>query len=509
MNITLIRPPAYSVGLMGTQRVPYLGIAYIAAAAKAAGHSVDIIDMCGEDIDRTDVILGKYIAYGLSFQSLNDRLKPSKVIGFTCMFSQDWVFNCELIQYVHKLSPESIFVAGGEHISAIPDYCLKDCPELDICVIGEGEDIFTHLLSKIQNIDSWYEIKGIAFRGANGEIHRTPRAERINDINSLPIPAWDLTPMENYLSRGLTYHIQRGRTIPMLASRGCPYRCTFCSNNNMWGNPWMPRNPKLVVDEMEDYIRRYSAANFVFSDLTAVVRKDSIVELCNEILNRKLDITWQLPTLRTESINKETLQLMYEAGCRELDFAIESGSRKVLSSVKKGNMPEKMVSLIRDGLSVGMNLSINMVLGLPGEGYRDFLKSYIMAMKLAFIGLQEINAFPFIPYPGSRLFYDFIEKGKVRLEDRYFLDLFGYADLARAVSWSEKFSPRMLAFMRLFLMTSFYFLMLISHPGRIVRMITNAIRGVSTTKLEGVVKRVLKNIKIYYFRNKGYAKKNS
>lgn len=509
MNITLIRPPAYSVGLMGAQRVPYLGIAYIAAAARAAGHSVDIIDMCGEDIDRTDVILGKYITYGLSFQSLNDRLKPSKVIGFTCMFSQDWVFNRQLIQYVHELSPESIFVAGGEHISAIPDYCLKDCPELDICVIGEGEDIFTRLLSKIKSGDSWYELSGLVFRGANGEIHRTPRAERIKDINGLPIPAWDLTPMENYLSRGLTYHIQRGRTIPMLASRGCPYRCTFCSNNSMWGNPWMPRNPKLVADEMEDYIRRYSATNFVFSDLTAVVRKDSIVELCNEILNRRLDITWQLPTLRTESMDRETLQLMYEAGCRELDFAIESGSKRILSSVKKGNMPEKMVSLIKDGLSVGMNLSINMVLGLPGEGYRDFLKSHIMAMKLAFIGLQEINAFPFIPYPGSKLFYDFIKMGKVRLEDRYFLDLFGYADLSRAVSWSEKFSPRMLAFMRLFMMSSFYLLMLISHPGRIVRMLINTIRGVSTTKLEGVIKRVLKNIKIYYFRNKDYAKKNT
>lgn len=497
MHVTLIRPPSYSVGLMGAQRVPYLGVAYIAATAREAGHAVDIIDMCGEDIDRTDVIHGRYVSYGMPNSLLQQRMKPSSVIGITCMFSQDWVFHHELIQYIRKLSPDSIIVAGGEHISAVADYCLKDCPELDVCVIGEGEHIFIHLLSVIEKGGSWADVLSLVYRDKKSkEICHTTRTNRIDDIDSIPLPAWDLIPMENYLSRGLNYHIQRGRTIPMLASRGCPYKCTFCSNTNMWGNLWRARNPKLVVDEMEYYIKKYSANNFVFSDLTAVVRKDKIIGLCNEILNRNLNITWQLPTLRTEVLGYDVLKLMYQAGCRELDFAIESGSKSVLASINKKNNPEKVFSLIKDALSVGFNLSTNIILGLPKEEIRDFIKTYLLVMKLAITGLQEINAFPFIPYPGSKLFREFVDSGKLQINDKYFLDLFGYADLGKAVSWSEKFSPRTLSLMRLFLMSSFYSFMFISHPRRIIQMVVNSMRGVSTTKFEGVVKRVLKNVKV-------------
>ncbi len=507
MQITLIRPPSYSAGLMGAQLVPYLGVAYIAASARDAGHVVDIVDMCGEDIDRTEIIHGRHVSYGMPLSVLKTRIKPSKVVGITSMFSQDWVFHRELIQHIRKLIPDSIIVAGGEHISAVADYCLKDCPELDVCVIGEGEQIFTHFLSVIENSGSWTDVPGLVYRDKKTkEICHTHRANRIMNIDSIPLPAWDLMPMENYLSRGLTYHIQRGRTIPMLASRGCPYKCTFCSNINMWGNLWRARTPKLVVDEMELYVEKYSANNFVFSDLTAVVRKDKIVALCNEILNRRLNITWQLPTLRGESLDYDVLKLMYKAGCRELDFAVESGSESVLISVNKKNSLEKMVSLIKDGLSAGFNLSINIILGLPKEGVGDFIKTYMLVMKLAIMGMQEVNAFPFVPYPGSKLFKEFADSGKLQLNDKYFLDLFGYADLGKAVSWSERFSPKTLSLMRLFLMSSFYSLMFVSHPRRIVRLVINSMRGVSTTKLEGVLKRILRNIKAS--QGKKYARKD-
>lgn len=503
MHITLIRPPAYSVGVMGAQLVPFLGITYIVAAARDAGNIVDIVDMCGEDIEHTEIVHAKYVAYGMPFSALDKRLKPSEVIGFTCMFSQDWVFHRELIRYVRKLSPGSIIVAGGEHISALPEYCLDDCSELDICVVGEGEEVFVKLLDVLRNKGKLSDVPSLVYRLSEKEVYcRTPRARRIKDIDKIPFPAWDLTPMENYLSRELNYHIRRGRTIPMLATRGCPYKCTFCSNSNMWGSPWIARNPQLVVDEMEYYINRYTANNFVFSDLTTVVTRKSIVNLCNEIINRKIDITWQLPTLRTEVLDRNVLELMYQVGCRELDFAIESGSKNVLGSVNKRNDPEKITSLIKDGLDVGMNLSVNIVLGLPQEKLRDFLKTYWLVIKLALIGLQELNVFPFTPYPGSKLFEEFLEDKKIKLNDEYFLSLFGYADLGRAVSWSQHFGPKTLSFMRLVLLVSFYSLMFISHPVRFVYLIIDTGRGIPTTKLEGVLNRVFKNVRIY-FSHKG------
>jgi len=482
---------------MGPQLVPYLGIVYVGAALRAAGHSVEIIDMCGEDVDRSEVVDGRYVQYGIPFSSLDRRLTQPDAIGFTCMFSQDWPFHRRLIQYVRKLCPQSLIMAGGEHITSLPEYSLADCPELDICVLGEGEETSARLLAAIAAKKDFSEVPGLAYRNpTDGKICRTPRAVRIKDIDQLSTPAWDLVPLENYLVRGLNYHLQRGRTMPMLASRGCPYQCTFCSNTKMWGAPWIARSPQLVVDEMADYIHRYRAENFVFSDLTAVMTKENIINLCQEIINRKINITWQLPTLRTEAVDRHILELMYQAGCRELDFAIESASPDVLASVKKRNDPQKIAALIQDGLSVGMNLSTNIVIGLPAEGWRDFFRTYALLMKMAVWGLQEVNVFPFVPYPGSQLFDEYQRAGKITLSDAYFLGLFGYADLSQAISWSPRFGPRTLSAMRLFMMASFYVLMLLSHPRRLWQLIANAIQGRTTTKLEGVFKRIFMNLRV-------------
>ena len=505
MKITLIRPPAYSVGIMGAQTVPVLGVVYIAAAIRQAGHEVDIIDMCGEDISNTQVVHGKYVQYGMPLEKLDKRLVHSDLIGVSCMFSQDWPFHRELIQYVRVLYPQTPIIAGGEHVSAIPEYCLNDCPELDICICGEGENIFVDLINIIENRSSFHDVPGIVYRSRdNRQIYKTNRASRIKDIDSIPKPAWDLIPLENYLSRGMNYHIKRGRTMPMLATRGCPYKCSFCSNQGMWGASWITRTPQMVADEMEEYIKKYKVKNFVFSDLTAVVSNHCITKLCEEIIARKLDITFQLPTLRTESLDPLLLELMYKAGCRELDFAIESGSKKVLDSVnKKSNLPH-IIKCIKDALKVGMNMSTNIVIGLPLEGWGDFFMTYTMVLRLALTGLQEINVFPFIPYPGSVLFKDYLREGKISLSDEYFLSLFGYGDLGQAVSWSKNFGPRTLSGLRFILLSHFYALMFLSHPARLWRMCRNIATGTITSKLEGVLGRVFKNIKISCRSKKEY-----
>ena len=143
-----------------------------------------------------------------------------------------------------------------------------------------------------------------------------------------------------------------------LESEGIPAMLKFETYFNLNAGVFAPfsiavprefvRDAKMVVDEMEYYIKKYQAENFVFSDLTAVVSKKCIVDLCQEIIDRQLNVTWQLPTLRTEAVDYEVLQLMYEAGCRELDFAIESGSKEVLNSVNKKSDPDKIFALIKN-----------------------------------------------------------------------------------------------------------------------------------------------------------------
>jgi len=275
----------------------------------------------------------------------------------------------------------------------------------------------------------------------------------------------------------------------------------------MWGCPWVPRNARDIVDEMEHYIKEYRADNFVFSDLTAVIKKENIIGLCEEIIQRKIRVTWQLPTLRTEAVDRSVLERMREAGCRDLDFAMESGSRGVLESVRKKNDPEKIFRLIQDGLDAGMNLSTNIIIGLPREGWQDFFQTFRMVSRMAVRGLQELNVFPFIPYPGSELFNDFLRRKKLILSDDYFLNLFGYADLSKAVSWSDRFSPRTLSVMRFVLLSHFYSLMLLTHPRRAWRLVCNALQGRTTTKLEGVLARILRNIKISFRKEHEHAER--
>ncbi len=496
MRISLIRPPSYSTGFMGVQLVPYLGIAYIAASARQSGHSVDIIDMCGEDIDHTERINDKYIAYGMPFHKLKNRIKNTDLIGFTCMFSQDWTFHRELIQYVRSLYKDSILIAGGEHITALPIFCLNDCKALDICVVGEADRVLVDLLYCIEQKKDLASVPSLFYDIDKTGIKHTIRANRTKDIDTLPHPAWDLIPIENYLSRNLNYHIKRGRTLPMLATRGCPFKCDFCSNLNMWSKPWIHRNPKLIVEEMRLYIDRYNVRNFVFSDLSVVVNKQDILAFCTEIINSEMNVTLQFPTLRTEVLDRNLLKLMYRAGCRELDFAIESASSVVLNNINKNNNPKKMASLIKQALNIGFNLSSNIIIGLPKENYFEFLKTYWLIMKLAISGMQEVNVFPFTPYPGSKLFNDYLEYRQIELNDKFFLNLFSYTDLSKSSSFSNNFGPKTLNFLRIFTMSSFYILMFLTHPYRLFKLIKNSIYGKTTTKLENVVNRVINNIKL-------------
>ncbi len=270
----------------------------------------------------------------------------------------------------------------------------------------------------------------------------------------------------------------------------------------MWGNFWIARDHRLVVDEMESYIKRYRVNNFVFNDLSAVLTKDAVVHLCQEMINRKLNITWQLLTLRTEALDRSVLALMRQAGCQHLDFAIESGSKTILNSIGKRNNPKKMISLVKESLKVDINITANIILGLPGESWREFFQTYRLILKLAIVGTQELNVFPFMPYPGSKLFYSFLKDKKIKLNDEYFSNLFGYTDLIILVSWSDHFGPRTLAYMKWFLLINFYGLTFILHPQRLIKLMINLGRGTPSTKLEGVLDRIFKTVKIYFKHEK-------
>ena len=160
--------------------------------------------------------------------------------------------------------------------------------------------------------------------------------QRIKDINNIPLPAWDLFPIDNYLKYEFGSGVNRGRSIPMLSSRGCPFQCTFCSSPEMWTTRYYARDPQLVADEIEYYQKRYDITNVNFNDLTAVLTKKWIIEFCNVILDRKIDFSWQLPSgTRSEAVDFEAAKLLINQAVEIFGYAPESGSPEILTTIKK------------------------------------------------------------------------------------------------------------------------------------------------------------------------------
>ena len=253
------------------------------------------------------------------------------IIGISGMFSSEWNALVPLYKMICKKFKNKFIVAGGEHFTAAPEISMNYLPELNAIALGEGEETIVELVECVSKNGDLNNVSGLFFRKSKTKFVKTSPRVRLRQINDIPWPEWDLIPLEEYLSRGYSYGVNRGRSMPMIASRGCPYSCTFCSNPLMWGTRWVARDVKDLVDEIEHYISKYKITNVDFYDLTAIVKKKWIIEFCEELINRNINITWQLPSgTRSEAIDKDVTPLLYKSGCRNMNYAPESGSKKFL-----------------------------------------------------------------------------------------------------------------------------------------------------------------------------------
>jgi radical SAM superfamily enzyme YgiQ (UPF0313 family) len=477
--IILLRPPVVSSLYTATSPItPPIALAYLTSSLEAAGYEVYPIDALGEDIDRVTIFRDKeYRIRGISVKEILEKIPSNfKWIGISCMFTQDWPFNKELINEIKKTFPDKPIVVGGEHVTAVPEDILNDCPAIDICVLGEGEETIVDIADYFYGIREKIEdIPGIVYRDKNMNILRTKPRRRIKDIENIPRPNWDKFPIENYLNGGYGHGPYKGRTMPILATRGCPFQCTFCSGPRMWGRYYYVRRPADVVDEMEYYIKKYKAQNFDFYDLTAFVRKDWIIEFCHLLKDRNLNIHYSIPSgTRSEALDEEALGLLYETGCKYIAYAAESGSEDILKSIKKRVNLKRMFHSMKIARRKGMKVRCNLIMGFPHERRRDIFKTLFFQLKLAFAGIDEAPLFGFAPYAGSELFYYLRSTGKIpTLDEAYYKSLLVETDITKATGYTEFIGRKELAFYRFVGNILFFGLSYLLFPWRIFRSIRN------------------------------------
>lgn len=501
MQIALIEPPRYysPTSPISTVVIPPLGNAYIAASLEAAGHKVALIDALSPALDRFTPYRSVYLR-GLSISEICAQIpKDTGLIGITCMFSAQWLIVRELIRDAKRLFPGVPIVLGGEHGTGMPDLSMEQAP-LDFIVTGEGEETAVALAKHVEEGLPAKDIPGTIVRTENGRWITNPRRDRMRGIDAIPMPAWHLFDVESYIKFNQPHGASRGRFMPMLATRGCPFKCTFCTSPQMWTQTWIPRNPKLVVDEMEIYMKRYKVTDFHFEDLTAIVRKNWITEFCDTIVQRGLHVTFQLPSgTRSEAVDPETARAMKRAGCHEFSFAPESGDVRVLKAIQKQVKLPDLFRSAKSAMDAGINVGGFFIVGFPEDTYRSILNTYWTIAKCAIYGFSSVNVNPYSPQPNTASFNVLKARGKIgEINDDYFLNLFRFQDLGTdKFSYNDLFSNRQIATLVLIGFGVFYFFYFATRPWRILTLIRDIFTGTSTNKSARALTNLLKDFRSF------------
>ncbi len=478
LMITLINPPGLKLlsGLQMHTPNPPLGLAYIAGAIKDAGLPYTVIDGTGEALDAISRYPGRadLMVQGLSFEEIARRIpERTRVIGLSCMFSALWPLTRDLAARIRARFPDAILVLGGEHATAVPELVLRTSP-FDIVVLGEGEETLVRLVRAVSDGRHWQDLPGIACL-AGGAFRNNGLSARNRKIDDLAWPDWDSFPIEQYIARHQMNGSNLGRSMPLLSTRGCPYQCTFCSSPHMWTTRYIPRDPVQVVDEIEAYKTRYNVVNVDFQDLTAVVKRRWVVAFCRELIGRKLDVTWQMPSgTRCEIFDEEVADLLYRSGCRALAFAPESGSPEILAKIKKQVSLDHMLAAMRVAVRRGFRLSCFMVIGLPDDSPATLRQSLRLVRRMALLGVHDVAITKFVPYPGSELFKRLQREGRIALDDEFFLSPMDFYT-RRSPSYSAHVSTNALYVMMLWMFVNFYVISFACRPFRTARILLKAL----------------------------------
>ena len=267
VRIALVNPP-YPPGVVRHPPSVPIGLGYLAAVAEKNGHAVSVIDCLPVDMDYNE--MKKQVA----------AFDPD-IIGITSTTS---TFPSAL-QAAHVLKescPNALTVLGGPHVTFMDTSTLSECPDVDAVVRREGEETLLDLARCVANEKKLGEVAGITFR-KNGKIVQMPDRPLIQNLDELPFPALKHFPLSKYQIFGKTY-------LPIITSRGCPFRCSFCVSSRMVGNTLRARSPKNVVDELEWLKNVHGAEAFVFYDDILTFDKKRIYDICDEIKNRKIGL---------------------------------------------------------------------------------------------------------------------------------------------------------------------------------------------------------------------------
>lgn len=399
MKISLINPPVdFSVSLgkikkiAATTKMLPLGLAYIAAVARDNGFDLEIIDSYAEDLSIDETIERVFA-------------NNPRVVGISTVTPTvpSVLAIAKGIREKFNGNPPLI-VSGGAHSNIMPGQILST-GLIDVAVRGEGELTFLELLKNIEgNNRDFSLIKGISY-SKMGEIFHNADRNYIDNLDSLPYPAYELLKMNLY-SAPLHWLVAEP-AYQMIISRGCPFNCIFCGIKAL-GRSVRARSVENALDEIEFLHKNYGAREIMLVDPAFPLSKKLGIEFCQEYIKRGLHkkVLWVTET-RVDVVDEALLKLMYKAGCRLVEFGIETGSEKTLKKIKKNTSLNQARNAVAWSKKAGLEVFSSFIIGFPGETMQD-MQETVDFIKSLDIDYPKVNLL--VPYPGSAVYDDIIRE---------------------------------------------------------------------------------------------------
>ncbi|MBU2529439.1 MAG: B12-binding domain-containing radical SAM protein [Elusimicrobia bacterium] len=391
MKIVLINPINRSYVVM-----PSIGLGYLARQLLKDKNEVKILNCLKEE---------------MTFDTFEAFVRGEHydVYGFQ-MFSYDFSSVKKHLEIVKFLNPKAITILGGAHPSGDPYGVLKSLDKADFAFYGEAEIGIRKLIQNLtgsgknKNLQA---IPGLIWRN-DDEVVVNPR-EFVNDLDSLDFPAWDLQKPEEYPRAPHGAFAKNFPTAPIIITRSCPFQCAFCAGKSISGRKLRKRSVDNAIEEIKYLHKNFNVKEIHIEDECFTIHKSLVLEFCDKLIKSKTVVTWGLPSgIRLDTIDRELLKTMEEAGCYSVAVGVEFGSQRILNLAKKSITLE----LIKEKVALLNETKIKttgfFMLGFPGETKEEIQSTIDLSLQLDLDRAQFNN---FMPLPGSELWAELEKKG--------------------------------------------------------------------------------------------------
>jgi radical SAM superfamily enzyme YgiQ (UPF0313 family) len=387
MKILLFTPPFEAPA---KQAASYpLGIAYLGAVLEKAGHKVEAYDFLFDSWSDVKEKIEKII-----------KKATPDIVGISSMTTNRYS-SFELTKMCKKLNEKIKVVLGGVHPTMMYKQILENFP-VDYIVIGEGEETFLELVKAIEKkkeqSGNLKKITGIAFRDNNDVTFTGPRCFT-KDLDALPFPK------HSYFSE----NIRKNKILYVTSERGCPIGCTFCSTSRHWGRMIRQRKPENVIKEIMEAKKEFPEIKKVyFDDDEFLMRKPWVLEFCRQFKKANLKLEFECAG-RVSSIDEDLIIGLKQAGCTRIDFGVESGSPKIIESIKKRITNEQVITAFNLCKKHDISAGIYLMVGLPGETKETVNETICLLRKIPNAKFHIPGVFQV--YPGTEIYENLKEKG--------------------------------------------------------------------------------------------------